>query len=522
MKNNVIKLYCLKILRLIPIFSILFMSTGWASKQNIGAAALEIGEQPKPSQEQTVKDKQSHLPLNLSEAVEIALSNNLHLKIERISPKIQKNSLESAKSIFDPSFNVSSSLSDKKTRPKSTETETLETTFEASAHKKFIYGTNVSVSYLFMDTNEKTILPGDQDSQSALTSLVISQPLLKNRGIAVNQRSIILSENNLKKSRLELKQAIIDMVAQTQNLYWQVYSAKESLVVQQKSLQLAQRFLEEVNAKIRVGVAAHLDALQAKAEVASIEERVIISENTLLNLQETFLNYIYGAVSKQKNIHCKERPYFKPLDLDENKSIDEALIRRTNYLSAKLDLDSAQTDLSFYKNQKLPDLKLNATAKYYEGMSDIEFMGNDPYQDYYSGGLSVSLEFPWGLRNDLSNYRSALLKRKQIQILLKETEAQIVLEVRQALRNVRAGHKRYEASTLAKKLAEEKLKAENEKYHKGLSTSYNVLLYQRDLTDAMVNWVEATINYQVAIIDLYKSVGITLEKNNIKFEEASL
>jgi outer membrane protein TolC len=190
--------------------------------------------------------------LSLSEAVEIALSNNLNLKIERISPEIQKNNLESAKSIFDPHLNFSAALSDKKTLPKRAETETFQANIEAGISKKLDYGTNVAVSCMIIDSNEETSL-ADQDSKSASGSLVISQPLLKNRGKTVNHRNIIVSENNLKKSNLDLKQAIINMVVQTQYLYWQVYSAKESLVVQKESLQLAQRFLEEVNMKIKVG-----------------------------------------------------------------------------------------------------------------------------------------------------------------------------------------------------------------------------------------------------------------------------
>jgi len=467
---------------------------------------------------QSFASEPDSLPLSLSEAVEIALSNNLNLKIERISPEIQKNNLESAKSIFDPHLNFSAALSDKKTLPKRAETETFQANIEAGISKKLDYGTNVAVSCMIIDSNEETSL-ADQDSKSASGSLVISQPLLKNRGKTVNHRNIIVSENNLKKSNLDLKQAIINMVVQTQYLYWQVYSAKESLVVQKESLQLAQRFLEEVNMKIKVGGAANLDALQAKAEVASREERVIISENELINHQESLLKYIYGIVKEYKNIQCSQSPNFEPIDLVEKKMMNDALDKRTDHLSAQIDLKSAQVDLNYYYNQQLPNLDLTATATYYDGGTDKQLSGSNPYQDYYSGSLALSLQFPWGFRHEKSSYRSATLMYKKRKILLAETKAQILLEVRKAIRSLRAGYKRYEASTLAKNLANEKLNAESEKYKQGLSTSYNVLLYQRDLTDAKVHWVDAIINYQIAIINLYKATGITLEKNSIQLKE---
>ncbi len=64
------------------------------------------------------------------------------------------------------------------------------------------------------------------------------------------------------------------------------------------------------------------------------------------------------------------------------------------------------------------------------------------------------------------------------------------------------------------------MEVEEGKFKNGLSTSYNVLLYQRDLSDAKSNEVAAAVNYQLAVIELNKAVGITLEKNNIKIKEA--
>ena len=51
-------------------------------------------------------------------------------------------------------------------------------------------------------------------------------------------------------------------------------------------------------------------------------------------------------------------------------------------------------------------------------------------------------------------------------------------------------------TTLSKALAERKLAAEERKFK--LSTSYNVLLYQRDITDAAVRTINAVIDYQLA------------------------
>ncbi len=74
--------------------------------------------------------------------------------------------------------------------------------------------------------------------------------------------------------------------------------------------------------------------------------------------------------------------------------------------------------------------------------------------------------------------------------------------------NVTEADKRYHTTTLSKQLAEKKLSAEERKLRLGLSTSYNVLLYQRDLTDAAVRTINAVIDYQLALIHLDRVTGV--------------
>ena len=103
---------------------------------------------------------------------------------------------------------------------------------------------------------------------------------------------------------------------------------------------------------------------------------------------------------------------------------------------------------------------------------------------------------------------------------MQNIETQVVLDVRTALRDLGAAQKSYEATRLTSRYAEEAFRVEEAKYKQGLSTSYNVFLFQRDLTDAKVNEVDAVISYQTALIDLYSAVANTLEMNNIKLKKA--
>ncbi|MDM8549487.1 TolC family protein [Desulfobacterales bacterium HSG2] len=464
---------------------------------------------------------EEHIDLTIPDVIEIALSNNLGLKSERISPDIQRENVETARSVFDPNVTAGGTISRLETQEDPSDAESNEKSLQVSIGKKLSRGMDVSVNLTVSDDSHKNSAGVDSDGRATLTTLVITQPLMKNKGETVNRRGIIIAENNYKKSDLGFKQAVINMVAETKNRYWQLYSAIESLTVQEKSLHLARQFMSDVEEKVRIGSAAKLDILQAKAEVASREENVIVAENKVMNSQDSLLNYVYGSLAKTGRVICRQKPSFEALQVDEEELVRQSMSARTDYLSAQYDIASVETDVAYTENQTKPQLDLVGTLGYNNGSSDAvnPSQVSTEYKDYYTAAVTLNLKFPWGFRKDVANYQAARLSLKQSRIRLEEIESGIRLEIRTAIRNVRSAHKRYQAASVSGRLAEEKLAAEQEKYENGLSTGYDVLLYQRDLTDAGVRLVDATIAYQQAIVALNKAAGITLEQNKIEIKD---
>ena len=75
--------------------------------------------------------------------------------------------------------------------------------------------------------------------------------------------------------------------------------------------------------------------------------------------------------------------------------------------------------------------------------------------------------------------------------------------------------KRIQAAAVAKKLAEEKLKAEEKKFEVGLSTSFNVLKFQEDLAEAQSNEIKTIIDYKQSRIRFRKSIASTLKHHDV-------
>jgi outer membrane protein TolC len=88
-----------------------------------------------------------------------------------------------------------------------------------------------------------------------------------------------------------------------------------------------------------------------------------------------------------------------------------------------------------------------------------------------------------------------------------------LIGVTQARAQVAAAHE----TTL---LNQQKLAAEQKKLDVGLSTSYNVILIQRDLFDAQLAEVQARDTYAKARIALDQAMGVTLQNRHIDPDEA--
>jgi len=99
---------------------------------------------------------------------------------------------------------------------------------------------------------------------------------------------------------------------------------------------------------------------------------------------------------------------------------------------------------------------------------------------------------------------------------IKDLEKTIILEVREAVRQIKTDVKRIQASRIARKLAEEKLSAEEKKFEVGLSTSFNVLEFQTDLAEEQSSELKAIVDYKKSRVKFRGVLATTLENYNIK------
>ena len=99
------------------------------------------------------------------------------------------------------------------------------------------------------------------------------------------------------------------------------------------------------------------------------------------------------------------------------------------------------------------------------------------------------------------------------------TEQQIMWEVRRALRDVQTSRNLLQKSEESTAMARASLEAEGKRMSLGVSTSFQVLRMQEDLTRAELQEVQARIGFESSVVDLQLAEGILLDTLGISISE---
>ncbi len=485
------------------------------------------------------------LQLSLRMVIQKTIKNNVEISVQRYFSKINEQGITDAESTFDPKLEGQVSTSDRADQvssafasPDVTENET--TKWELSLAQKLKTGADYSLNFTNQKNETNSLFAGLNPQYNSNLFLTLNQPLLKNFGLDINQKDIYIASNNKKISDQDFKTKVIEVLADVENTYWDLVFSIEDLRVKEKSLERAKDLERRVKAQVAVGSMAPLETLQAQAEVASREQLLLNSQNIIQDNQDKVKNSMtvnFNSPFGQMDIIPMDRPTFKiGSEMPLSKAINVALLKRPDYLSKRKDLENKNIQVKFDENQLYPSVDLFGTfglnglagdartilnfdgttsqSRFDGGYGDT--LDNLADTDFFNWEIGLKLSYPLGNRSAKSKLAASRLRSHQAILDIKNLERSIIVDVREAVRQIETDIKRIKAAKIARKLAEEKLAAEEKKFEVGLSTSFNVLEFQEDLAESQSLEIQAIIDYKKSKIKLNKVIGKTLEEHGVK------
>lgn len=489
------------------------------------------------------------IEITLEDCILRAIRGNIDLSIQIFNPKIAEASILQAQSAFSPTFSIGSNWSEnnRKSYTILDGASILSSDYaniNISLQKKFEPGTSITFTLGTNRSYSNSSFYTYNPSYNSQYKLDIRQPLLKGFGNKINTYQIKVSSNNHQISLHQLKTSLINLIYNVEQAYWNLIFAMEDLKVKQQSLKLAKDLLEKNRLQVKVGTLPPMDVLAAEAEVASREGDVIVAEAGVKNAEDNLKQILnFDQKEWEKELVPVSKPGYEKREFKIDELINVALSNRAELKQAELDLINKELGVGYAKNQLLPSVDIVGTF-YSTGVSgDIPIYDTpDPFNRkiigkvkgstidsldeafknrYKNYAVGLTISYPLFNSAEKANFVRAQLEAEQASLQLKNFQQKIVVETRNALREVETASKRVDAAKVARELAEKKLQAEEKKLAVGLSTNYQVLQFQRDLSTAQTAELRAIIDYKLALSKLERALGRTLESHGIKFEEFS-
>ncbi|HLI85204.1 MAG TPA: TolC family protein [Bryobacteraceae bacterium] len=434
--------------------------------------------------------------------------------------------------IFDPSLSVAFSIDHtvsplNSTRVSGVPVVTTGTgAFSVNYVQAFSTGTSFTVSYSMQrqgSTQEHILF--DPAFTPGFTATV-SQQMLNGFGTRVNKALIKVAENEQKIERESFRQQLIAAIVSAKNAYWDLVAAKESVQAAQEALVAAQQLAANNRRQFETGTMAQLDVVTADSQVAASQRDLIVAQTNVQNAELTLKSMLVKRL---------DEPFASaPVDIVDSfpepdnaqlpkpdEAVKTANDNRPEVSIAQGNIKSQQDVLPFLHNALLPSVNvfgLLSTVGLYNvfGTSFTEAIHFRYPQ--YAFGLTIS--FPVHNRQAQADDIRSRMELDQAKDTLVRTQSQIEVDVQNALIAVAQSRAQAAAARETVQLEQQKLDAEKQKLNTGLSTSYNVVLIQRDLLAAQLAEVQALDAYAKARVSLDQAMGTTLESNHVDLDAA--
>ena len=493
--------------------------------------------------------------VHLAEAIRMALENNLDLEVARSEPLVAREGVHQAEGAFDP-LGFTESRFDRDEQPiastvqsafgSGTQIDSNQWTHSSGLSGKIPLGLSYSSTYNF-ERLDSTSGFNALDRQYTPTWLSeVRLPLL--RDLFHNRANVTVKRSRLTRqiSDEEFRRFLSDLLVEVERAYWELAAARAEVRVAEKSLQTANDLLKHTRVQYQVGVVSKVNVTQAVAGAAEREVTAITAENRAGRAQDNLLNAVAAPVLEVyagTRLEAEDPAYIE-YSVDETAAIEEAMSLRPNLEAARTRVEQAELEVAFARNQRLPRVDLFASYVFNglsgpvkPGLTDpngapitnqrigVKKDSTSSHDNFFraSGsrgwGIGARFEIPIGNRTARHRLTQTEIELRRSRAELRRLTQGVILEVRDAIRNLHSAIETIEATERRRVAQEETLRAEQKRLRLGESTPFQMLEFEEDLAEAERQEIGALQLYRNAISEIERARGTLLRRLSVSVEE---
>jgi outer membrane protein TolC len=494
----------------------------------VSSASIATAQTPAGSAIAQHPDQNQALRLTLDEAVRMAVERNPELAITRLDTAVADAAVAESRGAFVPVFSQAVGRSRAVAPPSNSLLGDagiqVDDLFSSTGLRQRLQwgGGTWSVSWDAARTTTNSPLAAFDPTLLSGFQFAFSQPLVRDRQMDAAKHQYVISRRDRQSSELRFREAVVQTVAAVKEAYWTLKASVANVTVQERSLELAQELARQNKIRVDAGENPPIDLVQAEAEVAQRRENLIRARTTQGDAEDELRRLIMDP-SDTSFWRVSLDPVEAPTSVGSSPDIDAAVERglndRFDLARAKQDVEKADTTVEYLNNQRLPDVRLEASYGG-SGLGGTEFLragfpgvvtgtrsrgygdalGQVFSSDFPSWSVGVTVSYPIGRSYEAANLARAETERLQAVQRVASLRVQAAESIRQAGRQIRSASERVDAAKAGETLAQERLDTEQRRFEVGLSTTFLVTQAQRDLLQAQVSLLQNMLDYESALV----------------------
>ena len=311
-------------------------------------------------------------------------------------------------------------------------------------------------------------------------------------------RSYMAAKHQFKAAELSAQDARDMVVLTVGNAYMLVLADEGRVSSYQAQVATAKISLDQANASHDAGTAPKLDVLRAQVDYQSLQQQLIVAQNSLEKDKLALARTIGLPLDQKLNLSDKA-PYAVLDHLDVEATIKQAHANRKD-LAAMIE-----------QTRAAEEQRKSATADRYptiEVAADYGDIGVNVRHSHGTGDAQATLSVPvfkeFALRGEAQVAQSQLETQKA---QLSDMNAQVDADIRDALLDIEAAQKQVEVAQSSVELAKEVLSEAQQRYVSGVSDNLAVSQAEQSLAQANDQYVSSLYRDNVAKLSLARSLG---------------
>ena len=478
-------------------------------------ASVSANAQYKETLEQA-KSSETPVVITLEQALEIALGENISVKVADLEIKRTEYAKKGAYASLFPQIDLTGSYQ------RTIKKQVMYMDFDMSSLTGGMTGAGAgsgagSESGTGAENGAETGSAGSSSSSSSSSSsgggLEVGRLNTLNAGVTAAMPLVNAQLwESLKISGLDVELAVekarasrLDMVTQVKNAYFATLFAKEAFNVYKEVYENAVRNLEEAQKKFDAEKVSEFEVIRAKTSVANAIPNVYNAESSVILALWQFKAVLGIDLDMNIDVAGELNDFSQQMFYDIHQHDEISLDRNTTMKQLAIQAEQLAKNIKIQQYANIPSLSLAFNFAMNTMANDVKF-SEFKWTPYSYVALSLNIPiFAGGKRYQA--IRQAKNQYQQVQLQTLNTERQLKIAIRQSLNTMEMNMKSYYAAQDAVAAAQKAYDIAEASYKVGRSTLIELNDAQLALTQAQLSESQAVYNFVTAKAQLEQTLG---------------